>query len=108
MARELLIEIGEVYTQTVEQQRLDCLTLLQQNRRGKLDGSVERQVGIGNDLEASQGRRELLPGPADRQPRQFHLRQGGDLRDAAQGKSQHVGVADKGWARDAVVGVVKE
>src|SRR5208337_5578961 len=51
-ARKLAIEFREIRSQAIEKNGLDLLALIEQHRRGKLHGSVQREKRIGDDFQA--------------------------------------------------------
>src|ERR1017187_4322667 len=103
MTRELAIEFTEVLPQTIEQNGLDLLALIEQNRGGKLDRSVHREKSVGDDFEAGSRLSDHFFLAAGGHPGKLHLREGGNLGNSAESEGKRVGVDHETAARGAVV-----
>ena len=68
---ELLVELGEVRAQTVEQNGLDRFALIEEHGSGELNGRVHRKISVGDDFEPSAGFGYGMFWAAGRRPRQI-------------------------------------
>lgn len=63
-----------------------------------LGGGAKREISIGDDFETFKGGTDLRGGAGDGEPGYFHLREGGDFGEAAEGEGEGFGVSDEGFA----------
>src|ERR1017187_203108 len=103
MTHKLAIEFTEVLPQTIEQNGLDLLALIEQDRGGMLDRSVHREKSVGDDFEAGSRLSDCFSRPAGIYPGKLHLREGGNLGNSAESKGKRVGVSHETAARRATV-----
>ena len=108
MASKLTIKFGKIRAQPIEENGLNLLALIEQHRRGKLHGSVHREIGIGDDFETRTGFGHDFFRSARSHPGKLHLRERRDLGHSAERECKRVGVSRKTAARRAIVRVVEE
>src|SRR5450755_4535310 len=99
MTHKLPIKFTEVRPQTIEQNGLDLLALIEQDRGGKLDGSVHREKSVGDDFEASSRLSNYFFRAARSHPRKLHLWESGNLGNSAKSEGERVGVGHETAAR---------
>src|SRR5208337_2841887 len=108
MLRDSRLQVGTIFAQAFQDLRPHRVALLEQNREGPLRGGIEGEIGIRDDLQALQrGVCERFGAGGD-DPGDFHLRERGNLGEAAKRESQRLVIAGEGRARGRPKGIVKE
>src|SRR5580698_1735203 len=83
-AHELAVESRKIHAQSIEQNGLDLLALIEQYRSSELYGSIHGKESIGNDFEASSTLDDLFIWSAGSHPSKFHLWERGNLGDSTE------------------------
>ena len=108
MRAELGLEVGEIFLDAGEELRAEGEALGEEHGEGGLCGGAEGEIGVGDDFEAIEREADLGGGAGDGEPGNFHLREGGNFGEAAEGECKDLGVGDEGFWRSGVEGEIEE
>jgi hypothetical protein len=108
MRAELGLEVGEIFFDAGEELGAEGVALGEEYGEGGLGGGTEREIGVGDDFEAVEGRADLGGGSCDGDPGDFHLGESGDFGEAAEGEGKDFGVGGEGFSWSGVEGKIQE
>lgn len=87
---ELCVECGEIGAGAREELRLELLAGSEKRGKRVLDGSVQGEIGIGDDFETARGVSLEVGGTGERDPGALHLGKAAEFGDAAEGECERV------------------
>lgn len=83
---ELGLEMGKIFFDAGYELRAKGVALGEECGEGGLGGGAQGEVGVGDDFEAVEGGADLRGGAGDDEPGYFHLREGRNFGEAAEGE----------------------
>ncbi len=102
------LEVRAIFADAIEKLLAKGMALSEESWKSGLRGGAEGEIGVGDDLEAIESGLDVRIGAGDGEPGNFHLRQGGDFGETAEGEGERGGVGGKCLSRPHVEGEVEE